>query len=156
MLTNVPKNSSSVRVVFFFLAFVGVCVYTPVLIDDLIQGRGSAQQRITQGEDPSTVLEHTGAGQVLDAGKCNSTDYVYGRSLHGRMFVTKANNSLYAVNVDGAVEFFLLDDKGVVVPDSGNADSKADIGGELSSVLADCIESEAVPASVDISFNITP
>ncbi len=152
MLSNVSQNTSGVRVVLFFLAFVGVCVYTPVLIDSLIQRGGNAKQQITHGGDPTTVLEPTGAGRNTDVEKCDSSDYIYGESLDGHMFVKKTISNLYAVDIDGVVEFFLWDGKENLVRYSEDERAKTEIASELSSVLAYCLSSKTAPISADINF----
>ncbi len=154
MFNNMSRNSGSVRVILFFLVFVGICVYTPILIDGLIQRGDSDQQRIARGEDPTTVLEHTGAGQMLASDKCNTKEYIYGKSQDGYAFVKKVNTDMYAVDVGGATRFLLLDENGVVVVNAGNNDEAKDINQELSFVLEDCLNSEAVPDAVDISFRV--
>lgn len=155
MLTNIPRKSGSVRVVFFFLAFVGVCVYTPILIDDLIRGRSSPEQAVAQGQDPTAVYEHPGAGQSGDAERCASAEYVYGKSLDSYLFVRKTNNNLYAVDVGGTTTFFSLDNDGVVVGDSVNINPKTDIARDLASVLTACMNSGAKPSLTNIRIKPT-
>ena len=152
MLNNMQRNSGGVRVVFFFLAFVGICFYTPILIDDLIRRGSTPEHQIAQGADPTTVLKETGAGDMPDAEKCSSTDYLYGKSLDGYIFIKSTDNNLFAVDVDGATAFFVQNNKGVIVSDSVTTGLSADIARELTSVLADCMKSDATPPSYDISF----
>ncbi len=149
-----PYQSSSVRVISFFLAFVAVCVYTPILIDDLIRDNQSAQQRILRGEDPTSVLEGTAAGTPVITGKCNTTAYRYARSSDGYVFIQKAGASLYAVDVAGVVRYYTVGMGGVVRPKLKTHSIPNDAGRDLKSMLDNCKSSVAVPVPDDISFGI--
>ncbi|MCP4342018.1 MAG: hypothetical protein GY799_24835 [Desulfobulbaceae bacterium] len=149
-----PYKSSSVRVISFFLAFVAVCVYTPILIDDLIKDNRSAQQRILRGEDPTQVLEETAAGTPSIIGECNTTDYKYARSSDGYVFILKADASLYAVDVAGVVRYYTVGKGGVVRPKLKTHSIPNDAGRDLKSMLDNCKSSVAVPVPDHISFGI--
>ncbi len=154
MADKKPYKSSSVRVISFFLAFVAVCVYTPILIDDLTRGNQSAQQRILRGEDPTRVLEGTAAGTPATTGKCDTADYKYARSSDGYLFIQKIDASLYAVDVAGLIEYYTVDKGGVARPKFKTHSIPNEAGRDIKSMLENCKSSVTVPVPDHISFGI--
>mgnify|MGYP005636923145 CR=1 FL=1 len=150
-MTNKKRQKrSSVRVILSFLAFVVVCIYTPILIDDMIRGELTVEQRILQGTDPASILEATSSGgQVVD---CSTSGYLFGSSMDGYAFVHKLNTDQYAVEVSGVTRYYLVDRENSVarpVSAGGNGDV---IDENLSSMLENCKKSGVVPTPVKISF----
>ena len=154
MSTNKKQKGGSVKVILYFLAFVVLCVSTPIMIDDLVRQEQTAQQRIMHGEDPTAVLEATSAGDPANTAKCNVADYVYGRSSDGYAFIQRINTNLYAVDVVGVTKHYIMDQKSRIGLESKEGTVLDGSDHELTNMLENCIKSGVVPVPADINFGI--
>ncbi len=153
MTSNNLQKGGSIRIIFFFLAFVAVAVYTPILIDDLIPQEQTVQQKIIQGEDPTVVLEATGAGEMPVAGKCNTKDFVYGKSSDGYLFMRRLNGNQYAVDVVGIIRHFMFDSKGLITRELSMQTNPGKIDRKLANMLNVCKKSGLTPRSIEIGLD---
>jgi len=152
MTKNNPQNGGSVRVILSFLAFVVVCMYAPILVDELFLNDETAQQKIMRGADPTTILEATSSGGASSAIQCELRDYVFGRSSEGHLFMHNTNTRQYAVDISGVTRYFIVDRNSTVVREIAADSKQSVIDHQLASRMAECKKSGAVPTPVDISF----
>jgi len=150
MISNNPQKGSSIRIIFLFLVFVAVAIYTPIFVDDLIQQEQTAQQRIKQGEDPTTVLEATAAGEQPVSGKCNTTDFLYGISRDGYLFIHRLTGNQYAVDVVGTIRHFMFNTKGQITGELLADANPGELDCELANMLNLCKKSLATPRPIKI------
>jgi len=142
------------NIILMLLPFCGLLLiifseFTPILMHRWVQANRKPGL-IKQGEDPTTVLEATAAGEQPVSGKCNTTDFLYGISRDGYLFIHRLTGNQYAVDVVGTIRHFMFNTKGQITGELLADANPGELDCELANMLNLCKKSLATPRPIKI------